>query len=124
MARKNNGRKNGQKVDLKKLIDKYGEIDQKIKKLNEEKEKLKALLPQEEGTYYGERFKLTISYSERAEYDPVKVAKRLKKDFVKVVTVTSAVKKYIPQTELQEYIKKTTGYFRYSLKKIKEVGDE
>ena len=122
MAKKN-GKKNG-KVDLKKLIDRLGEIDQKIKKLTEEKEKLKSQLPQEEGTYYGEKFKLTISFSERAEYDPVKVAKRLKKDFVKVVTVTSAVKKYIPQTELQEYIKKTTSYFRYSLKRIKEVGDE
>lgn len=126
MARKNgkNGKKNGQKVELKNLIDKFGEIDQKIKKLMEEKEKIKSQLPQEEGTYFGNKYKLTISYNERVEYDPIKVAKRLKKDFVKVVSVTSAVKKYIPQTELAEYIKKTTAYYRYSLRRIKEVENE
>jgi len=119
MNRKNN--------NIKKKIGEYCYLDTQIKELQARQKQLRAEfeeIPLAAGTYYathdGKKYELVVGENERVEYDPLKVATRLpKKELVKVIKVTSAVKKFFLPAELNKLIKKVTTYYQYRVKEVK-----
>jgi len=110
--------------NIKQKIGEYCALDTKIKELQSRQKQLRTELeemPLTTGTYYGEykgqKYELVVTENERVEYDPVKVAMRMpKKELVKVIRITSAIKKFFLPTELNKLIKKVTTYYQYRVK--------
>ena len=110
-------------MNQKQLIDQYGKLDEEIKELEKKKKVIKKKLDKlEVGIHMGEKYAVIIAEVERVEYDVRKVAKRLKRDTLKVVSVVAKeLKKYIPEIELPQYVKKTSSYKKISVKRKEDL---
>ena len=108
-------------MNQKQLIDKFGQISEQITELEKKRKKIRKKLEElEVGTHFGDKYQITIVEVENSEYDVEKVARRLKKDTLKVVKIVPAeLKKYIPEVELPQYISKVSSYKRITPKRRK-----
>lgn len=99
--------KEGKKVSIEELIDKYGMVCEQIKELEKTKELLRAQLLSYlgEGSYQGARYQVTIDKRVNYEFNPVDIYKKLGlKAFLQVVKVqTTQLSRFIPQVELSKY---------------------
>lgn len=107
--RKNSAKAETQIVELTKAyIDKYADLSEAIKKLEEEREKIRqTLINLGIGSFSGNKHEILIEEIEQEVFDPLKVADLLKKkDFCSVVRVVNEkVKKLIPAHLLKGCIK-------------------
>ena len=108
-------------MNPKQLIDKFGELSEQIRELDEKRKKIRKELEKlEVGTHFGDKYQITIVEVESPEYDIEKVARRLKKDTLKVVKVVPAeLKKYIPEIELPRYVSKVSSRRKITPKRRK-----
>lgn len=112
-----------QEFDVRGLIDRFGEVSERLRELEAEKERLREELIARlgEGRHVGRHYVVDISKKIYRTLSPEKVLKKLgsMKTFLKVVSINlTNLKKYVAEEDIEDLVEAERETLQVSVRKI------